>query len=170
MLVDLSGFLHGDEAAHSISLELDENAMPNKYEYPVKYPIILKVDIYKVDGEYLINVEGNYGYEAECDRCLKLVNKTIEFKASGGLTEKKGNIDEGEYSDEVLSLKDDQLDLGEYIWDQIVSSLPMKFICSEGCKGLCPKCGKNLNEGDCGCGGNTGDLRFEKLRELSLND
>ena len=56
MLVDLSGFLHGDEAAHSISLELDENAMPNKYEYPVKYPIILKVDIYKVDGEYLINV------------------------------------------------------------------------------------------------------------------
>lgn len=170
MLIDLSSFLRGDEAALSNSYVFDENALPNKYDYPVKYPIIFKLDIYKVDGEYLFNAEGNYSYEAECDRCLKLVNKVIDYKASGRLTEKKGNTDEDEDPDEVLNLKDDQLDLEEYIWNQIVSSLPMKFVCSESCKGLCPKCGKDLNKGDCSCGGNTGDLRFEKLRELSLND
>lgn len=170
MLIDLSSFLHGDEAALSNSFELDENALPNKYGYPVKHPIVFNLDIYKVDSEYMFNVEGNYSYEAECDRCLKLVKKVIEYNASGRLTEKKGNTDEGEDPDEVLSLKDDQLDLEEYIWNQIVSSLPMKFVCSESCKGLCPKCGMDLNKGDCGCGGNTGDLRFEKLRELSLND
>lgn len=170
MLVDLSKFLHNDESMLSRSYDMYEDDLPNKYDYPIKYPVSIKLDIYKVDDVNLFSIEGSYGYDAECDRCLKPVSRNIEFKASGSLTVKKGNTDEGDDSDEAVSLVDEQLDLEEYIWNQIVSSLPMKFICSEGCKGLCPKCGKDLNDGDCGCGGNTGDLRFEKLRELSLND
>ena len=115
-------------------------------------------------------MEGSYGYKAECDRCLKLTKRIMEFKASGKLMEHKGNIDEDDESDEVVYLEDEQLNLEEYIWNQIVSSLPMKFICSDDCKGLCPHCGEDLNNGPCGCGDKTGDLRFEKLRELSLND
>lgn len=170
MLIDLSRFLHGDQAADSYSFELNEKEMPNKYLFPINYPINLILKIYKVDEEYLFSMEGSYGYEAECDRCLKLTKRIMEFKASGKLMERMGNIDEGDESDEVVYLEDEQLNLEEYIWNQIVSSLPMKFICSDDCKGLCPHCGADLNNGPCKCGGNTGDLRFEKLRELSLND
>jgi uncharacterized protein len=86
------------------------------------------------------------------------------------MEEESGNNIEDEESDEVVYYKDMYVDLNDYIWNQIASSLPMKFLCSEDCKGLCQKCGKNLNEGPCDCAIETGDLRFEKLRELSLND
>ena len=170
MQVDISRFLHGTEAACTYSYKLDEHALPNKYFYPIIYPVSFLIKLYKVDEEYLFSSEGSYGYEADCDRCLKLTKKVIEFNASGKVMEYKGNTDEGEDSEEVINLEDEQLDLEEYIWNQIVSSLPMKFVCSDDCKGLCLHCGKDLNNESCRCNNNSGDLRFEKLRELSLND
>ena len=45
-------------------------------------------------------------------------------------------------------------------------SLPEGVLCSEGCRGLCPVCGKNLNDGDCGCGNDDTDPRLEALRDF----
>jgi len=58
------------------------------------------------------------------------------------------------------------LDVSEFVRQQIVVNLPMAQICSSDCKGVCPQCGQNLNEGPCGCGIEPIDHRWGKLAEL----
>ncbi len=60
----------------------------------------------------------------------------------------------------------EELDITEDIRDMVILSLPMKPLCSDTCKGLCPKCGTNLNEEKCNCVLEEIDPRLEKLREF----
>ena len=74
-----------------------------------------------------------------------------------------------EVADDDLSTafyENDEIDLGALMHEQFVLSLPMKPLCSEGCKGLCPVCGTNLNKGTCDCKPVWEDPRFAALREL----
>jgi DUF177 domain-containing protein len=52
---------------------------------------------------------------------------------------------------ELYPIVDDELDLGPLVRDAVVLELPMAPLCRPDCAGLCPRCGANLNEGDCGC-------------------
>lgn len=66
--------------------------------------------------------------------------------------------------------KDDTLDLGELMHEQFVLALPMKPLCSETCKGLCPHCGTNLNKGSCDCKPVWTDPRLAALQGLLDRD
>jgi len=57
----------------------------------------------------------------------------------------------GASDEELYPIDDDELDLGPLVRDAIVLELPMAPLCRPDCAGLCPRCGANLNEGDCGC-------------------
>jgi uncharacterized protein len=61
-----------------------------------------------------------------------------------------------------------ELDLVPYVWEVLLLNLPERALCSEDCRGLCPICGHNRNEGDCGCREDGVDPRFDVLRGLSL--
>lgn len=62
-----------------------------------------------------------------------------------------------------------ELDLREAIRQNLVLALPTQALCREDCAGLCPQCGKNLNEGDCDCQSEATDERFSALRELLVD-
>jgi len=64
----------------------------------------------------------------------------------------------------------DKIDLDEYIRDYAVLAVPMKNLCSEDCKGLCSKCGKNLNEGTCNCNEENIDPRWESIQKLKTKN
>ena len=68
--------------------------------------------------------------------------------------------------DRYIVVSDGQLDLAELATADILLELPTSVLCVESCKGLCPVCGANLNEGDCGCDRSQRDPRLDKLREL----
>jgi uncharacterized protein len=57
----------------------------------------------------------------------------------------------GSSDEELYPIVDDDLDLGPLVRDAVVLELPMAPLCRPDCAGLCPRCGANLNEGDCGC-------------------
>ena len=59
---------------------------------------------------------------------------------------------EDEESDEIVLLEDGQADLDKLFTTACILALDGKHLCKEDCKGLCPTCGKDLNEGPCGCG------------------
>jgi len=61
-----------------------------------------------------------------------------------------------------------ELDVGGLLWEQFVLAMPVKPLCSEGCLGLCPGCGRSLNAGSCNCGEPEGDPRLEPLRGLRV--
>lgn len=62
-----------------------------------------------------------------------------------------------------------ELDLGPVVREQLLLSLPMDALCSEGCKGLCQICGTNLNEKACGCDQHVPDPRWAALKSVKLS-
>lgn len=58
-----------------------------------------------------------------------------------------------------------EIDLSEVVRQNVLLALPMKPLCTEACRGLCPVCGQNRNEADCGCAGDRTDPRLEALAE-----
>ena len=89
-----------------------------------------------------------------CDRCLARAeeNQVHEFD------------EEFDKSEAV----DDLLDVTELLRDVLIAGQPMKNLCQADCKGLCPKCGANLNEGDCGCEKFIVDPRLAALKDFKL--
>jgi uncharacterized protein len=76
---------------------------------------------------------------------------------------------ESEVEDEDLETsyyREDQIDLNELLREQFYLALPMKPLCQEGCKGLCPHCGTNLNAGACACTVERTDPRLAVLKTL----
>ena len=63
-----------------------------------------------------------------------------------------------------------EMDLTEPIRQSLLVALPLKPLCKDDCKGLCPQCGANLNDGPCGCEIENVDNRWAALRELKLED
>ena len=63
-----------------------------------------------------------------------------------------------------------EVDLTDLVVANIAINLPMQFLCKPDCKGLCPKCGKNLNEGPCGCSTREIDSRLAVLQKLLDKD
>ena len=76
-----------------------------------------------------------------------------------------GDLDEDRLDDYAI-IEDGFLDMDEPLREQIEMEFPVRFLCSDDCRGLCPKCGKNLNEGDCGCATKEIDPRLAPLAKL----
>ncbi len=62
-----------------------------------------------------------------------------------------------------------ELDVAGYLWEHFLLALPDRPLCSDDCKGLCPKCGINKNQGSCACAQESGDPRLAVLRNLKLS-
>lgn len=106
-----------------------------------------------------------------CDRCLAEYEQDVrleledEFKPSIDIVS-GASLPVG--AEEQDNLIDDHhiLDLGEVVRQRILLSVPVHSVCKPDCKGLCPKCGQNRNEGDCRCQAESGDPRWSALRDL----
>ena len=63
-----------------------------------------------------------------------------------------------------------EIELEDIITEAVLCDIPMRILCKKDCRGLCPKCGADLNEGDCGCPSEESNLIWEKLKNLNLKD
>jgi uncharacterized protein len=111
----------------------------------------------------------------ECDRCLSemVVPVTQSFDLLYLPAHQPGNAgEEHELTDDDLSIVYYQghvLNLDDLVREQVELTLPMTRICKEECKGLCPECGANLNEGQCACTDASIDPRWAALKGLKNN-
>ena len=171
MIIDSSHFLVDNESVYTFSHDFKDEDIRELDDNDSIHPISVKGEIYKADKDLILSIKGSYLFKTICDRCLIKTERNINFKSSGKL-EKKGreNTEDLDNAEDIIYYSDTKIDLLEYLWDQILSSIPMKNLCSKNCKGLCPVCGIDLNKDDCKCEIETGNLQFQKLRELSLND
>jgi len=109
----------------------------------------------------------------QCSRCLKTFSHDLDAAFTLFYlpqTEwKKDEEVELKYEDMVIGYYDGvQLDVDLMVLEQIELALPMRFICREGCRGLCPSCGADLNEGSCSCKADTTDSRLAVLKDFRL--
>lgn len=109
--------------------------------------------------------------EADCDRCLEPVRFPLEasFDLFYVPAETIGGRDEvalQEGESEVGFYEGDGLELNDILREQILLLLPMQRVCSESCRGICPECGRNRNQVDCGCAAARVDDRWSALKNL----
>lgn len=119
------------------------------------------------------DVEGKIegAIEMECTRCLKDVthNLDIPFRAAfvteeNYTSEKEAEIRSGDL--DVSIYDGEKIDLADLVREQILLNLPTQALCREDCKGLCQKCGANLNEVNCNCAEKEIDPRWSALKNL----
>ncbi|MDR7869910.1 MAG: DUF177 domain-containing protein [Tissierellaceae bacterium] len=166
MNIDLVKFFEEADRVYPFEGEVSTDSISNFGEFKIIEPIKYKGEIYKVDGSYLIKANIGYRYETKCDRCFETTIKQINTSLSARLEDYGKQYEDNEEDDDIIYYKKGILDLDEYILMEVASSLPMKSLCDEDCKGLCPKCGIDLNKESCNCEDDYIDPRFEKLKDL----
>ncbi|HDZ89944.1 MAG: DUF177 domain-containing protein [Deltaproteobacteria bacterium] len=126
------------------------------------------------DGENLV-VQGRLsgGIRVRCDRCLSEYFHELKpgFRLFLSPPPEDVNENEIELCEEDMGIRfftGDTCDTDEIIREQILLTLPIKTLCAEGCQGLCPRCGANLNMGRCGCREENGHPAFLKLKQLKV--
>lgn len=102
--------------------------------------------------------------QLSCSRCLEDYWQPLEISFTEMFTNHP--IENTPENLEQLLPADGSIDLTPIIRDYAVLDIPISQVCKPECKGLCPTCGANLNEGDCGHRQERIDPRFEGLREL----
>ena len=109
--------------------------------------------------------------EAECARCLKPVSLEISGKLMYlYCSHDPEAIDDDEYMPVEVEHFGRVLDVWPQVQESIYTLLPMKVLCRSDCKGLCPECGADLNEGECSCKKEEPDPRLWALRNFTTED
>jgi uncharacterized protein len=139
--------------------------------YRVVAPVNLAFDIHKDKDRFRLEGSVRTELELPCSRCLEPFRLPVDAsfdqrylpqsEASGDSETEVGDDDL-----ETSFYRDDEIDLDELAREQFYLLLPMKPLCQESCKGLCPQCGTNLNAGACSCTPAWDDPRLAPLRKL----
>ena len=170
MKLDLRPLLAGDRLLE-FDYELALDASEDTYIFfsGVGFPSPMKVsgEITNTAGYMRMTLTMSVEYVAQCARCLAPVTGEFTFDLEKTVAPRDllGDLDEDKL-DEFAIIEDGFLDMDEQLLEQLQMEFPMRFLCREDCKGLCPKCGKNLNEGECDCDHTDFDPRLEPLRKL----
>lgn len=140
--------------------------------YTIKDRVRVRVKAIKHNQEE-VYVRGALSAEVigECSRCLKRFTSRIESDFHAEYVPRKAVPTEGEreLAEEDLDLlfyEGDTIDLREEVEGQLILATPMRPLCSEACRGLCPQCGQDLNLKQCACVQEIPDPRWAELKEL----
>ena len=145
MIIDVRKLKFSGNLESNFTFEYEmKDELPNFYGIALITPItvsgtsILQGDDVYVDGTIKCKIVG------ECARCLKKVERewSCEFSVVYAVTRQ----DEDDYLYE-----NGRVDLTPAVEDVVLTSLPTVIYCKDDCLGLCPKCGKDLNDGPCNC-------------------
>ena len=139
--------------------------------YRVVAPVALAFDIHKDKDKFRLEGTVRTELELPCSRCLEPFRLPVDsafdlryLPVSEASAEAEQEVGEGDL--ETSYYRDDEIDLDELMREQFYLALPMKPLCSDACKGLCPQCGTNLNTSACDCAPAWEDPRLAALREL----
>ena len=163
MLLGLRDVIHNPGASIAFSESVDLSDLQFGTCYPVSEPVVAvgtvrnTADVLMMKGAITTRIHG------VCDRCAADFTQDVEIPIDVVLVEEFSNEDsEDEW---VFPLEADAADLEDIVRTVFVLNMDSKMLCSPECKGLCCRCGKNLNDGPCDCQKEL-DPRFAALRQL----
>ena len=165
MIIDLKKIFVNESSSLSLEYALDMSQVEFMGQFPLKKPVKLTGTVSNKASLVGLSAEISYEFDAPCDRCGVDTQKQHIIKIEKSLA----SAIEGEESDTIITVPDMKLDLDEFIYSETVMNLPMKHLCREDCKGICSKCGKNLNGGKCDCPEKEIDPRLAALADLLKN-
>ena len=139
------------------------------YEFPA--PAEVRMQYYRAGQELFFHGRIGGAAVGHCGRCLEEYGFDFTKEFSVVLVPKQPLQEDAALSDDDLDLSfydGDEVDLSPLVREQIILALPTRPLCRENCKGLCPRCGADLNVEHCGCTMAAADPRFAVLRNLKV--
>lgn len=133
-------------------------------------PVRWRGEIRFVDPGYLLTATYEYQQTLTCQRCLEPLTERVRQELQLLLAPGVSAPEAGEHALAAEELgvvevdEEEEMDLRPLLLEQIQLNVPMKPLCRAVCKGLCPHCGKDLNQGDCDCQKTEIDPRWEALK------
>ena len=163
MLLGLSKIIDSPGASVSFSTSVDLSDLCYGVSYPVTEPVLAEGQVRNTAGVLMMTGSVRTTIHGTCDRCANDFDRDIDFPIDVVLvTELANEESEDEW---VFPLEGDSADLDDIVRTVFVLNLDSKLLCKEDCKGLCHRCGKNLNDGPCNCQKEL-DPRFAALKQL----
>ena len=115
-------------------------------------------------GVLVLEAQVDAEVKTACARCLKEIVLPVAFDFDETLVLSGQETDAD--ADSVIFFEGKEIDVGEIVINNLLLNISSKYLCRDDCKGICPKCGKNLNEGSCDCDFFEIDPRWEKLKNF----
>ena len=147
MLIDVRPILHTPGRRLDFQFELDLSELDFDGRTPVSRPVAVEGEIRNTADLLELSLTARTILDAVCDRCGKEFLQDTEIEYRCMLAEEL----QDEENDEIILLEDGKVDAGDLAWTVFILGMDSKVLCSEDCKGLCPRCGANLNVGPCSC-------------------
>ena len=147
MLLNVQRIINAPGERIDFRFELDLSDVDFSGLYPAQDPVVVTGDVRNTAGMLLLQFTAGSTLQSVCDRCLKPFDQVKSVSAEYLLAESLENED----NDDIVLLEDGCADVGELARTAFILGMDTKTLCSEDCKGICPGCGVNLNQGSCTC-------------------
>ena len=163
MLLGLEQIMDRPGQSVSFSTSVDLSDLLYGTTYPVSEPVLAEGSVRNTAGVLVMKGTVKTCIHGVCDRCAADFDADVEFPIDVVLVKELANE---ENEDEwVFPLEGDAADLEEIVRTVFVLNMDSQLLCKPDCKGMCCRCGKNLNDGPCSCQKEL-DPRFAALRQL----
>ena len=165
MRLDLKKVIHMPDSEKSFEFQLDLSDLEFYGEKPIKRPVLVEGMVKNHASALVLTGTATSLLDLACDRCGKVFSKqqsiVLDFLLAAEL--------EDEEHDEIILLEGNEVDLDEVVSTAFILALDTKNLCSDDCKGLCAKCGADLNASSCQCRPEV-DPRLAALAQLLDNN
>ena len=161
MFIELKQVFENEGTSLPFSALIDLSDVEQRGQKLFVAPVSVTGEFINKLGVVSFEATAQFTYRAPCDRCAEPVEREYSLPIHHGLVTALNNED----NDDFLVVENMKLDVDELVRSDVLLSLPTKFLCKSDCKGLCSKCGANLNLGPCNCKKEV-DPRLSALLEL----
>ena len=135
------------------------------FEFPFRQPVRLEGEVSDDAGAITLSATVYAHVTTRCARCGKPVEYDKETDVEFLLV-KELEGEEEDLRDDVYLVESDVVELDDILIPELILDMEMAVVCDEDCKGLFPKCGQNLNQGECGCVVKEVDPRLAVLQKF----
>ena len=130
----------------------------------------VRAHVKMVGDNFLVELEVNNEGDFVCDRCGEPHRKSIQGQVTTlFVSAANAESQEGNEEARILPSEARAFDILQDAVDALLLAVPVKILCKESCMGLCPSCGKNLNDGHCSCAPESGDSLWEALENIRFD-
>lgn len=149
MLLRLSKIIETPNSEVPFETQLDLRDLRFGNDCPVQEPVLAQGAVRNTASVLLLDAHLRTTLHGVCDRCASAFTRTLDYPVHAVLTTELENEDEADTW--TFLLENDAVDLDDILTTAFVLNMDSKLLCKPDCKGLCFRCGRNLNDGPCDC-------------------
>ena len=161
MKISLQELATAPEAKICFDYTIDLRKEEVNFGFPFQEPVHIYGAVSDKAGVISLDATVHADVFTNCARC----NKPVRYEKEVNISFILAKTIENEQADDIIVVETDSVELDEIVVPELLLDMEMAVLCKEDCKGLCPKCGQDLNAGDCGCVKKEVDPRLAKLAQ-----